>query len=90
MTTSARCATSRPSASIPVRIRIRAGWRLLVAWMSSPRSRIRCVSTRAAAAAPPPGEEPLVDVGINVFQFVRDRAEEPPLESLYRARESLS
>ena len=45
---------------------------------------------RAAAAAPPPGEEPLVDVGINVFQFVRDRAEEPPLESLYRTRDSLS
>ena len=45
---------------------------------------------RAASAAPPPGEEPLVDVGINVFQFVRDRAEEPPLESLYRTRDSLS
>ncbi len=44
---------------------------------------------RAAAQAPPPGAEPLMDVGINVFQFVRERTEEPPLQTLYRPREAL-
>lgn len=44
---------------------------------------------RAAAQAPPADTEPLVDVGINVFQYVRERTPEPPLQSLYRPREAL-
>lgn len=43
---------------------------------------------RAATEAPSPGAEPLMDVGINVFQFVRERTPEPPLQTLYRPREA--
>jgi hypothetical protein len=44
---------------------------------------------RAAAQAPSQPAEPLMDVGINVFQFVRERSPEPPLKALYRPREAL-
>lgn len=44
---------------------------------------------RAAAEAPPANSEPLVDVGINVFQFVRERTPEKPLDSLYLPRSAV-
>lgn len=45
--------------------------------------------SRAATEAPSEGTEPLFDTGINVFQFVRERTPDPPVEALYQPRPPL-
>jgi hypothetical protein len=45
--------------------------------------------SRAATEAPAEGSEPLFDTGINVFQFVRERTPDEPIESLYQPRPPL-
>jgi hypothetical protein len=45
--------------------------------------------SRAATEAPAEGSEPLFDTGINVFQFVRERTPDQPIESLYQPRPPL-
>jgi hypothetical protein len=45
--------------------------------------------SRAASEAPAEGDEPLYDTGINVFQFVRERMPDRPIEALYQPRPPL-
>ncbi len=45
--------------------------------------------SRAATEAPAGGDQPLFDTGINIFQFVRERMPEPPIEALYQPKRPL-
>ena len=45
--------------------------------------------SRAAIDAPPEGGEPMFDTGVNIFQFVRERMPERPIEALYQPRAPL-